>query len=203
MKIWKKYSRYLLSGEWHIHTTYTDGKSSVGDYCKRAGEIGIPLIAFTEHVRKDLDYDFNAYRGDIEHARETYDLIILSGCEAKVLPDGTLDVEDSILRQVDYPIFAFHSFPEDLDTYLDALHTVLKNNQVNTWAHPGVFLKKSGMDISEEELSRIMKMLRDNEILIELNRKYDAPPAAWIDLAKRYHVNFVRGSDCHQSEEMR
>ena len=198
MKIWKKYSRYLLSGEWHIHTTYTDGKSSVGDYCKRAGEVGIPLIAFTEHVRKDLRYDFNAYIEEIETARDTYDVIILSGCEAKILPDGTLDVEDNVIGQVDYPIFAFHSFPKDLDTCLDALHTVLKNPLVNTWAHPGVFLK----GVSDEESSRIIALLRDNEILIELNRKYDTPPAAWIDLAKRYDVNFVRGSDCHHCEEM-
>jgi DNA polymerase (family 10)/putative hydrolase len=203
MKIWKKYFRYLLSGEWHIHTTYTDGKSPVSDYCRRAVEVGIPLIAFTEHVRKDLRYDFNAYIEDIEKAQETYDLIILSGCEAKVLPDGTLDVEDSILRQVDYPIFAFHSFPEDFDTYLDALHAVLKNPTVNTWAHPGVFLKKSGLEVSEEELSRIFNILKDKEILIELNRKYDAPPDAWINLAKKHHVNFVRGSDCHHIEEMR
>jgi len=203
MKIWKKYSRYLMSGEWHIHTNYTDGTSLVSDYCKRAEELGIPLIAFTEHVRKDLQYDFNAFIEDIEIARELHDLIILSGCEAKVLPDGTLDVDDSIIRQVDYPIFAFHSFPEEVDTYLHVLYTVLKNPILNTWAHPGIFLKKSGLNISEEELSRIFTMIKDNEILIEVNRKYNAPPDEWINLAKKIHLNFVRGSDCHHIEDMR
>ncbi len=201
-KIWKKYSQYLLSGEWHIHTNYTDGENSVDEYCKRAVELGIPLIAFTEHVRKDLSYDFNAYIEDIDRAREKYDLIILSGCEAKVLPDGSLDVEDSILKNVDYPIFAFHSFPSDLNNYFNALSDVLKNTYINTWAHPGIFLKKSGIELSEEKLSCIFKMLIENEILIELNKKYNAPSNSWIKLAKYYQINFVRGSDCHSTEEL-
>ena len=72
--------------------------------------MNVPLLAFTEHVRKNLDYDFNDLLDDIEKAREEFDLIILSGVEAKVLADGDLDVEDWILKEVDYSIFAFHSF---------------------------------------------------------------------------------------------
>jgi len=203
MKIWKYYSQYLLSGEWHIHTNYTDGDNSIDDYCKKAVELGIPLVAFTEHVRQNLSYDFNDYLEDIENAREQYDLIILSGCEAKVLPNGSLDVDYSILEQVDYPIFAFHSFPEDISVYLDALYDILVVPYVNTWAHPGLFLENSGLALSEGELSQIFKVLKKNEILIELNRKYDAPPNAWINLARQYGVNFVRGSDCHCIEEFR
>lgn len=202
MKIWKRYSHHLLSGEWHIHTHYTDGESSVDDYCKRAVELEIPLIAFTEHVRKDLDYDFHAYLEDIERAREQYDVIILLGCEAKVLPDGSLDIDDAILEQVDYPIFAFHFFPGDGDAYLDALYGVLKNPYVNTWAHPGTFFRKIGYNVPVDEVSQIFTLLRENEILFELNRKYAASLDAWIDLARDHRVDFVRGSDCHCVEEM-
>lgn len=203
MKIWKKYSQYLLSGEWHIHTSYTDGENSVNDYCKRAVELGIPLVAFTEHVRRILSYDFNAYLEDVDRARDQYDLIILSGCEAKVLPDGTLDVDDSILKQVDYPVFAFHSFPKDIDVYLDALYNALKNPYVNAWAHPGAFLERAGLNLPKNELSRVFKVLRDNEILVELNAKYNAPSDTWIKLARQCYVNFVRGSDCHRVEEFK
>ena len=119
----------------------------------------------------------------------------------KVLPDGTLDVDDSILKQIDYPIFAFHSFPKDIDVYLDALYNVLKNPYVNTWAHPGAFLKKAGLDLPENELSRVFKVLRDTEILVELNAKYNVPSDAWMGLARHYKMNFVRGNDCHRVEE--
>jgi DNA polymerase (family 10)/putative hydrolase len=203
MKTWKKYSKYLLSGEWHIHTSFTDGQNSIDDYCKKAIGLSIPLLAFTEHVRRSLRYNFNAYLEDIDRAREQYDLIVLSGCEAKVLPDGTLDVDDSILEQVDYPIFAFHYFPKNIDVYLDALYSVLKNPFVNTWAHPGLFLKRNDLSLSESELILVFKMLSDNGVLIELNAKYNAPSDAWIDLARQHHVNLVRGSDCHRIEELK
>ncbi|WP_292520586.1 PHP domain-containing protein [Methanoculleus sp.] len=202
MKVWQKYSQYLLSGEWHIHTDYTDGKGSVADYCRRAAELGIPLVAFTEHIRRNPGYDFQAYLEDIDRAREQYDLFILSGCEAKVLPDGTLDVEDNVLEQVDYPIFAFHSFPQDIDVYLDAFYHVLKNPRINTWAHPGIFLKRAGLHLQEGELCLIFKALSNSEVLIELNKRYNAPPDAWIDLARGQQVNFVRGSDCHCVEDL-
>lgn len=204
MKTWKKYSQYLLSGEWHIHTSYTDGDNTISDYCQRATERGIPLVAFTEHVRLDLSYDFNAFLEDIDNARMQYDLIILSGCEAKVLPHGILDVDDNTLKQVDYPIFAFHSFPSSAGTEgsIEALYTVLKNPHVNTWAHPGSFFNRSGMHIPEEELFRIFRTLKNNEILVELNKKYHYQSDDWLSFAKRTQVNFVRGSDCHKIAEM-
>ncbi len=131
MKTWKKYIDYLLKGRWHIHTIYTDGKTNVSEYCKKAVELNVPLLAFTEHVRKNLDYDFNDLLDDIEKAREEFDLIILSGVEAKVLADGDLDVEDWILKEVDYSIFAFHSFPKDIDLYKKCLEYILKNDYIN------------------------------------------------------------------------
>lgn len=202
MKIWKKYSQYLLSGEWHIHTDYTDGTNSIDEYCQRAIELGIPLVAFTEHVRRNLSYDFTAFLEDIDKARENYDVIILSGCEAKALPDGTLDVDDTVIENVDYPVFAFHSFPKDLEKYLTALYTIVKNPFVNTWAHPGVFLKKSGLDLPKDDLSCIFKRLEENEILIEQNKKYNTPSDVWIKGAEAYQISFVRGSDCHCIDEM-
>lgn len=202
MKIWKKYSQYLLSGEWHIHTNFTDGENSVDEYCEKAVGQDIPLVAFTEHVRRDLSYDYNAYLEDIDKARDKYDLIILSGCEAKILPDGTLDVDDSIIKYIDYPIFAFHSFPKDLDNYLYALYKIIKNPYVNTWAHPDIFLKRSGLNLPKKDLFHIFRALKENDILIELNKKYNTPSDEWTDLARQYKVNIVRGSDCHCIEEI-
>lgn len=200
MKVWKKYTNYLLSGEWHVHTNYTDGKNTVREYCERAMELGIPLIAFTEHVRRMLDYDFNDFLNDIEKAREEFDLIILSGCEAKVLPNGELDVEDWILREVDYPIFAFHSFPRDLDLYLGSLKKVLRNKYVNTWAHPGVFLRRYGFELGGDDLINIFKLMNKHEVLLEINSRYNVPSKEWIDLAKGYGVGVVHGSDAHSLE---
>ena len=196
-KNWMKYRQYLLDGEWHVHTNYTDGKNSVFELCLEFKNLGIPLVAFTEHVRKELTYDFNQFLEDIEKAREEFDLIILSGCEAKVLPSGELDVEDWILRDVDYPIFAFHSFPKDIDLYIKCLKNVLKKKYVNTWAHPGAFLLRRGLELPEKELIDIFKLIGKQNVLLEVNKKYNVPHRAWLDIAERYNVKTVKGNDIH------
>ncbi len=198
MKAWKKYSDLLLTGEWHIHTIYTDGKSTVEEYCDKAVALGLPLLAFTEHVRKSMTYDYSKLLAEIDVAREKYDdLIILTGCEAKVLPDGTLDVSDDILYNVDYSIFAYHSFPKDQKLIINTLDSIMNNYPVNAWAHPGYFLKKTDLTIPDEDLLNIFLNLKRKDVLLELNNKYLLPDIEWISLAQKLNVTTVRGSDCH------
>jgi putative hydrolase len=202
MKAWQKYCNYLSSGEWHVHTSYTDGENSVFEYCEIAEKKGIPLIAFTEHVRRDLDYDFNSFLSDIDDARNQFNLIILSGCEAKILPTGILDVENAILEQVDYPICSFHSFPKKPDLYYDCLITVFQNYPVNTWGHPGAFLIKNDLDLPTKSLEKIFDVMADNAIALELNSKYHVPLPEWLDGAKKYKISIIRGSDIHRKSDL-
>jgi putative hydrolase len=200
MKIWKKYADLLLKGEWHIHTNYTDGENSVYEYCEKAVEKNIPLIAFTEHVRKNLTYDFNKFLEDIEDSRGEFDVIILSGCEVKVLSDGNLDVNDWILKEIDYPIFAFHSFPDNINLYLKGLKGILKNKYLNTWAHPGTFLTKFDKNLYNSELTEIFKLMKRYNVLFEMNKKYDFP---LIDhIIKEYNFCTVNGNDIHSINDL-
>lgn len=202
MKVWRKHERFLSSGEWHVHTSYTDGENSVQELCKQAMGIGIPLISFTEHVRKDLDYDIDSLLEEIDRARDMFPgLIILSGAEAKVLPDGSLDADDDVLRKVDYPTFSFHSFPRDKELYLRCLKNAIQDRRVNTWDHPGLFLKKNGMTLSEAEVEEVFRLMRDNGVLLEINGKHGLPPAEWIAAARQWGVKTVRGDDIHRLED--
>jgi DNA polymerase (family 10)/putative hydrolase len=196
-----KYIDHLSSGQWHIHTNYSDGKDDISDYCRRAVEIGIPLIAFTEHVRRNLSYNFNSFLEDIEAARNEFDIIILSGCEAKVLPSGRLDVDDHVLKAVDYPIFSFHSFPEDLVLYVECLKMAIKNPYVNAWAHPGTLSYKK-IDLPKNELAEIFSLMVERGVLLEINRKYDLPTERWLRVAKDCGVKMVKGSDVHQIADL-
>jgi putative hydrolase len=197
MKNWMKHIDHLSDAEWHIHTRYSDGRDDISDYCRRAVEVGLPLVAFTEHVRKNLSYNFNLFLQDIEAARDEFDIIILSGCEAKVLPNGCLDVDEQVLKAVDYPIFSFHSFPEDLELYVKCLKSTLENPYVNAWAHPGT-LSYTKIDLPESELAEIFSLMKEREVLLEINRKYDLPKERWVRMAREYGVKTVKGSDVHQ-----
>lgn len=209
MKVWQRYKEYLLNGEWHIHTCYTDGVNSVAEYCEKALELSIPLLAFTEHVARKLSYNFDGLLAEIDKARAEYDLIILSGCEAKVLPDGSLNVSDDIIKEVDYPIFAFHSFPKDLDLFIDCLKSAIANRYVNTWAHPGLFLTKIAANIDLDTLREIFRIMKQHDVILENNSKYSLPPSEWSRLADEIGLTMVKGSDitsiddfCHLSKSI-
>ena len=203
MKVWREHEDHLLQGEWHIHTSYTDGEGSIFAYCQRAVDLGIPLLAFTEHVRRSPNYDFHAFLNDIDAAQEDFDLIILSGCEAKILPGGGLDADEAILGEVDYPVFSFHSFPNDMELRFSSLEAALKNRYVNAWAHPVTSSRGQGMDLPEERLKEIFDLMRTRDVLFELNEKYGDPAEAWTTLARERGVSFVRGSDVHFMQDLR
>ena len=112
-KRWMNYTKYLSEGAWHIHTNFVDGLNSVTEYCCFAEKANLPLLAFTEHVRRTLTYDFTEFVSQISSAKKKFGLIALAGCEAKVLDiDGTLDVSTEVLRKSELVLGVFHSFPK-------------------------------------------------------------------------------------------
>ncbi len=197
----KSYKQFFFTGEWHIHTNYSDGKNSVLDYCQAATNLGLPLLAFTEHVRKNLAYDFDSLLNDIEKAKKKFpELILLTGCEAKVLPDGTLDCNEDILKTCNYVLFAYHSFPPDSELYFSSLETILNNNYIDCWAHPGLFFKKNPeLTFSESQLLKIFDILKKKDILFEINFKYNLPQDNWINLylQNNFNRNLIFGGDIH------
>jgi putative hydrolase len=171
------------------------------EYARKADNLHIPLIAFTEHVRKDLTYNFDEFLKQIDIARKKFPaLTILSGCEAKVLPDGSLDCLQEVLKEVDYRLFAFHSFPADVELYLNALRNVIQSGKCDAWTHPGLFFKKNpALCLSDEQLKAIFRLVERNNILIEMNKKYNLPPQHWLNIIKSVadKILFVYGTDVH------
>jgi putative hydrolase len=202
MKAWRQYRNYLLKGQWHVHTNYVDGKNQIAEYCQEAIKRSIPLLAFTEHVRNTLSYDFNKFLQEIEKARENFSLIILSGCEAKVLADGSLDASKDILESVDYPIFAFHSFPKEAVQFPVALRKAIENPYVNAWAHPYSYIELNRKNLEVEEIEEILKLMKDNDVLLECNSKHGMLPQKWVSIADKIGVPIVWGSDIHSVSDL-
>lgn len=98
-----------LPWNYHCHTNYTDGSNTVEEIAKYCDAHGIEEIAISEHVKKELTYDFNQLLSDIKRASGQFKVRILSGVEAKILPDGTLDCPEEIKKKVDIVIGSVHS----------------------------------------------------------------------------------------------
>lgn len=98
-----------LNWNYHCHTKYTDGYLTVNEIAKHCCDHGIVEIAITEHVKKELTYDFDKLLSDVRKANRRFNVRILTGIEAKILPDGTLDCIEKIKRKVDIVIGSVHS----------------------------------------------------------------------------------------------
>lgn len=205
MKTWQRYKGYLETGDFHVHTDHTEGVSSVDELCEQAVMNGLRLIAFTEHVRKTLSYDYDALLAEIKEARKRYPgLIILSGCEAAVRDrEGSLDVSEEVLAKADIVVASFHSFPYGhKEDFLKALKGMLRNPRVDIWGHPATFLRN--VDLTQEELEEIIMFCRDNDVLIEnsLARAYPISPG-FIEMARKLGATMVTDSDAHSRDDLK
>lgn len=97
-----------LTWNYHSHTNLTDGFHTVQEIAEYCDEHGIEEIAISEHVKKELTYDFDRLLTDIKKANEQFNVNIIAGVEAKILPDGTLDCTEDIKKKVDIVIGSVH-----------------------------------------------------------------------------------------------
>jgi len=204
MKKWQKYSEYLQTGDWHSHTKYTDGRNTVMEMCRQAEKNRMELIAFTEHVRRKLSYDFDKLVKDVRNVRKKFpNLKILVGCEAKVLdPKGSLDVSQKTLGKCDIVLATFHSFPHSSKREMEsALKNMLRNPEVDIWTHPITFFQKC--PLCEKDVYKIIRACIKNNVLVENNIRPCYRSRNLIEACRKMGANIVTGSDAHGIEDLR
>jgi histidinol phosphatase-like PHP family hydrolase len=99
-----------------MHTVETDGRNTIEEMAEAARAHGYKYMAITDHS-KNLAFanglDDQRAVGHIKRIRaanEKMDGIrIFAGIEVDILADGTLDLSDSVLEQMDLVIASVHS----------------------------------------------------------------------------------------------
>ena len=105
-----------VRGDLHCHTTWSDGKDGVLEMARAARELGYEYLAICDHTRAvrvvpGLDADELRRQGEeIEAANdELRPFRILRGIECDILPDGTLDLPDDVLAELDWVQLSLHA----------------------------------------------------------------------------------------------
>ena len=105
-----------LKGDLHMHTTVTDGRDDLETMAAAAQRLGYSYIAITDHSKAlAMSNGLDETRA-LEHAARIralngrFDgLTLLAGIECDILSDGTLDLADDCLAQLDIVIASVHS----------------------------------------------------------------------------------------------
>jgi len=128
----------------HVHTDWSDGKASLAEMAQAARKRGLKCIAVTDHFRfsqaiKGLSED-DLLRQIEEIARlneELDDFCILSGVEANIQRDGSIDVPPELLKRVDLVIASVHShFRLSKGEMTARLVRAVENEHVDVLGHP-------------------------------------------------------------------
>lgn len=190
----------------HLHTSLTDGTNTIDEICRWADDHGYTSAVFSEHIRREPTYSFDAYKDGIERARATFpSLDVWTGVEAKVFPGGGIDCSDDILKNIDVLYIACHSFSGDVDAWADTMRAALgethESGLVRVWAHPGRFLARRDLLADHDGLLMdLMKHARDNGVYIERNLRDGLPPESL--LADIGSASIITGIDAHSIADL-
>jgi DNA polymerase (family 10) len=144
---------HQVKGDLHLHTRWSDGVHSIAEMATAARNLGYGYMAVTDHsISLRIANGLGVERllrqiGEIaELNRANPDFRILAGSEVDILPDGSLDLPDQILAQLDWVIASVHSamqLPEH--EMMRRLEKALQNPYVDAIGHPtGRLLGKPG-----------------------------------------------------------
>lgn len=200
-----------IKGEFHVHSTYSDGKNTIAQMVEAAKARGYSYLAISDHSVK-LRVAHGVSIEDLKKKKSEIDLInqkeknfkVLFGTELEIDADGNLDYNDKVLSEFDIVVASIHSgFEQSKAKLTKRLLNAITNKHVNIIGHPtGIHIgKRKGYDI---DLKEVCKAAVDHNVFLEIN----AAPVR-LDLnssnvyyAKQMGVRFCVNTDAHRVEHL-
>ncbi|MCA1031987.1 DNA polymerase/3'-5' exonuclease PolX [Bacillus timonensis] len=195
-----------ILGDLHMHSTWSDGAFTIEEMVEACRSKGYRYIAITDHsqylkVANGLTPErLLQQREEIDRLNEKYDdITILAGVEMDILPDGTLDYDDSVLAGMDIVIASIHSsFSQPREKIMTRLKAALENCHVDIIAHPTGRLigRREGYDV---DIELLIQLAKETNTALELNanpNRLDLS-AQYIKMAQDAGVKLVINTDAH------
>ena len=206
----KLIQRSDLRGDLHTHSTYTDGRASIEQMARAARDAGLEYFAVTDHSQHltmvhglDPARLREQWREIDRVAARVKGIRLLRGIEVDILEDGSLDLPDPVLAELDWVVASVHyKLDQDEKQMTRRLIAAIRNPHVDVIGHP------SGRLIGRREPSRfdqgeVLKVAREEGCALEVNSQPDR-----LDLtdtacmaARQAGVKLVVSSDSHHTRD--
>jgi len=198
-----KYKIDFYFADLQMHTNYTDGSASIQEMIDSAHVKKLKMIAITEHVRKQITYNYNDFFNKVKQSNH-HGLIVLAGCETKILnKEGDLDITDEIKQKSELILGSVHGWNDTVENCIKGIKLMLQRNEIDIWAHPLAWANKKDIHISLDIWEELVKEAKKNDIAIEFNSKYDNLTEEQKEIVKKNGGRIVYGSDAHSPQDIR
>ncbi|MDZ7700396.1 MAG: DNA polymerase/3'-5' exonuclease PolX [Deltaproteobacteria bacterium] len=200
-----------LCGDLHCHTKETDGHYSLEEMARAAKDRGYEYLAITEHSKKvSMAKGLNAKRlkNQIKQINRLNDklkgITVLKGIEVDILEDGSLDLPDDVLKELDLTVCSVH-YNRNLSNkkQTERIIRAMDNPHFNILAHPtGRLINER--DAYDVDLGKIMKAASERGCYLELNAHPDRLDLSdrYCKMAKEMNVKVVISTDAHSVTDL-
>jgi DNA polymerase (family 10) len=209
-KLPKLIERANLRGDLHSHTTWTDGRATLEEMARAARDRGLEYLAVTDHSRRlAMAHGLDPRRlreqwREIEQVEARVGKIkLLRGIEVDILDDGSLDLPDQTLAELDWVVASVHyKLDQSADLMTRRLIRAIRNPHVDVIGHPTTRLINH-REPSKFDFAEILRVAREEGCALEINSQPDR-----LDLndiaclaAKQAKVRLVISSDAHHPRD--
>jgi DNA polymerase (family 10) len=165
-----------IRGDLHCHTTWSDGRQSVEEMGTAARDRGYEYLAICDHTTSvsvvpglDAD-DVRRQAEEIAAANERLaPFRVLRGIECDILPDGSLDLPDGVLAELDWVMASVHAgqrMPRAEMT--KRVEEALRNPYVRALSHPtGRLIERRPPNALD--LERVLEIAKETGAALEVN----------------------------------
>ncbi|MBS1874672.1 MAG: DNA polymerase/3'-5' exonuclease PolX [Acidobacteria bacterium] len=200
-----------IRGDVHMHTRETDGRATLEEMAEAARERGYEYIAITDHS-KSL-----AMTNGLDEARatafaqrvrqwnaEAQGIRVLSGLECDILRDGSLDLADDALAELDYVVASVHSYmnlePAEMT---DRLLRAIESPRVRAIGHPTgrILLHR---DPYPFDFERVAAEAARRNVWLEINASPERLDlhGPLLRIARAKGARFVISTDAHHPKHL-
>jgi DNA polymerase (family X) len=201
-----------VRGDIHSHTTETDGRDDIEAMAIAAREAGLEYLAITDHSKAlAMANGLDEHRA-LAHARRIREIgnrldgiTLLAGIECDIRADGSMDLADDCLAELDVVVASVHSaFNQDEAQMTDRMLRAISNPFVDIIGHPtGRLLLRR--DPYRLDVGRVIDAAADAGVALEINCQIDR-----LDLsdtqakaARERGARIVISTDAHSRNGLR
>ncbi|MGZ5567274.1 MAG: DNA polymerase/3'-5' exonuclease PolX [Limisphaerales bacterium] len=200
-----------IRGDLHCHTTDSDGRASIEEMAEAARARGYEYLAITDHSKRLAmiqGLDAKRLRQQIRRIDKLNGKLkgirLLKSCEVDILDDGSLDMPDDVLKELDVVVCSIHSkFNLPADKQTERILRAMDNPYMNILGHPTGRLidQRVGYPL---DIERILQAAKERGCIIEINAQPDRLdlPDFHCQRGKELKLKFVISTDAHSISDL-